>query len=298
MDYSLNAITTAFVNDYKATIQMLLQQQGSRFRAAVMEESYRGKAGRAVSQFGPATAQKRTTRNADTPLLALPEDARWVYPVDYEWASLIDDQDKLRMIIDPTSAYAQNGAFAMARAQDDEIIGAFFATSNVGPDGSSTEAFDTTDYKVANTVGGTASKMNVTKLQSALQKMMSAYKVEVMEPIYCGIDSSQHDALMKEIQVVNKDYNGGAAVLEDGRVRRFAGANFILSERMALDSTGTYRLCPYWVKSGMHLGLWEDIVTRVTERDDKGYSVQVYLRGTWGATRLMQGKVIQVECAK
>ena len=288
------AIEVAFVNDYKTTIQFLLQQQGSRFRASVMEDTYKGKAGMAVEQFGVATAQKRTTRHGDTPILGLSQDARWVFPNDYEWGDLIDDQDKLRMIIDPTSAKAQAGAFAMQRAQDDEIIAAFFASSYVGQNGSDTETFDTTNYQVASTVGGTASSLNVAKLQSAKRLLMKANKGEIMEPIYCAISSEEHDALLKEIQVVNKDYNS-QMVLEEGDIKRFMGMEFILTERLTNDSTGTYRNIPVWLKSGMHLGIWEDIVAKVSPRPDKGFATQIYLRETIGATRLMQGKVIQIQ---
>jgi hypothetical protein len=286
-------ITTAFVQDYKSTIDLLLQQSGSRFRSAVTTDSYRGKAGKAVEQFGPAVAQKRTARNSDTPILNVPQDARWVFPVDYEWGSLIDDQDKLRMLVDPTSAYAQNGANAMARAQDDEILAAFFATSLVGENGTGTEAFDTTNYQVGVNVGGTASALNVAKLQSALQKLMLANKGEINEPVYCAISSYEHDALLKEIQVTSMDYSN-QAVLENGRVRRFMGFEFIITERLGI--TGGNRLIPAWVKSGMHLGMWEDINAQISPRADKGYATQVYLRGTWGATRLMQGKVVQILC--
>ncbi len=288
------AIEVAFVNDYKTTIQFLLQQQGSRFRSCVMEDTYKGKAGMAVEQFGVATAQKRVQRHEDTPILGLAQDARWVFPNDYEWGDLIDDQDKLRMIIDPTSAKAQAGAFAMSRAQDDEIIAAFFASSFVGQNGSDTETFDTTNYQVASTVGGTGSSLNVAKLQSAKQKLMLANKGEILEPIYCAISSEEHDALLKEVQVTNRDYNGGGAVLEEGMVKRFMGFNFIITERLTLDSTSTYRQIPVWVKSGMHLGVWEDIVAKVSPRADKGFATQIYLRETIGSTRLMQGKVVQI----
>ena len=288
-----DAITTAFVNDYKSTIDLLLQQAGSRFRSAVTTDSYTGMGGKAVEQFGPATAQKKVSRHADTPLLDVPQDARWVYPVDYEWASLIDKQDRLRMIVDPTSAYAQNGANAMARAQDDEIISAFFATAYTGQTGSTTEAFDTTNYQVGVDVGGTASALNVAKLQSALQKLMLANKGDIMEPIYCAISSYEHDSLLKEIQVTNREYNS-QAVLESGRIKRFMGFEFIITERLGITSGN--RLIPAWVKSGMHMGIWDDMNVQVTERADKSYATQVYLAETIGATRLMQGKVIQILC--
>lgn len=289
-----DAITTAFVNDYKATIDLLLQQSGSRFRNAVTTDSYTGKGGKAVEQFGPATAQKKTGRHSDTPLLDVPQDARWVFPEDYEWASLIDNQDKLRMIVDPTNAYAVNGANAMARAMDDEIISAFFANALTGENGTTSTAYGSASYQVGVDVGGTASSLNIAKLQSALQKLMLANKGELMEPAYVAISSYEHDALLKEIQVTNSDYNGGAPILVDGRITRFMGFNFIVTERLNISSGN--RLIPAWVKSGVHLGIWDDINAQISVRADKSYANQVYLAGTFGATRLMEGKVIQILC--
>jgi hypothetical protein len=40
---------------------------------------------------------------------------RWVFPLDYAWRELTDSQDLLRMLIDPSSGYAQAGAAAMGR---------------------------------------------------------------------------------------------------------------------------------------------------------------------------------------
>lgn len=289
-----DAITTAFVQEYKATVDLLLQQEGSLFRGSVTEDSYVGKAGSAVEQFGPVAAQERTTRHADTPLLDVPQDKRWVYPTDYEWASLIDKQDRLRMIVDPTGPYARNGANAMARAQDDVVIDAFFAASNTGENGTDSETFDTTNYRVAVNTGGTASSLNVAKLQEAMRMLLTAHKGQLQEMPYCAIGPYEHDSLLKEIQVTSGDFNGGEPVLRNGRISSFMGFNFIVTDR--LNITSGNRLIPAWVPSGMHLGLWEDIQARVDERADKSYAWQVYLCGTFGATRLEQGKVIQILC--
>lgn len=285
-------ITTAFVQEYKATVDLLLQQMGSRFRNLVTLDSYVGKAGSAVEQFGPVAAVKRQNRHQDTPLLSVPQEKRWVFPEDYEWASLIDDQDKLRMIVDPTSPYAVNGANAMQRAQDDEIIGAFFATAKTGENGTSDETF--TGATVGEDVGGSGSSINVAKLQAALKILMQAHKGEVMEPIYCGISADEHDALLNEIQVTSKDFNGGQPILESGRVKRFMGMDFVISERLTDD--GTDRSCPVWTKSGMHMGVWKDIEAMIDRRPDKSNAWQVYLCETIGSTRLQLGKVVEVQC--
>lgn len=292
-----DAITVAAVQQYKANVELLLQQEGSRLSNAVMTGSYVGKAASIVEQFGSATAQLKTSRHADTPLLDLSQDKRWVFPLDYEWASLIDNQDKLRMIIEPTSPYARAGAAAMNRAKDDVILTAIFGTNFTGENGTTTESFGTVGsgtYDVAVTVGGTASPLNVAKLQNGVRLLMTANKGDLMEPVYAAISSYEHDALLKEMQVVNADY-GSSAVLVDGRVRRFMGVDFILTERLTV--TGGNRLIPMWLKSGMHLGLWEDLSTKVSERADKSYATQVYLSMTLGATRTQLGKQVRINCA-
>jgi hypothetical protein len=289
-----NDITVASVQEFKANVQMLMQQEDSRLRGMVTTDSYVGKQASVVEQFGSATAQQRTSRHADTPLLNLSQDKRWVFPSDWEWASLIDQVDKLRMRIAPEGAYTRAAAAAMNRAIDDLIITAFFATAYKGENGTTTDAFDTTNHQVGVDVGGTASGLNVAKLQSGLQKLMLANKGDIMEPVYGAISSYEHDLLLKEIQVVNKDYNGGAAVLENGRVRRFMGFDFGITER--LNITSGNRLIPLWVKSGMHLGVWQDVNADIAKRADKGNSWQVYTSMTMGSTRLEAGKVIQVLC--
>lgn len=289
-----DSITTANVQEYKANVDLLLQQKGSVFRGKLTEDSYTGTQGSVVEQFGPAEAQVRTTRHADTPVMDLPQAKRWVQPTDYEWGSLIDHVDKLRMIVDPTSPYAENGAHAMARAQDDAIITAFFANAVTGETGTGSESFDTSNYQVGVNTGGTASSLNVAKLQEAMRMLLTAHEGQLMEMPHCAIGPYEHDALLKEVQVTNADYNGGEPVLRNGMIESFMGFKFCVTNR--LNITGGNRLIPVWVPSGMHFGVWDDINAKVSERADKSYSWQVYLRATYGATRLEQGKVIQILC--
>lgn len=289
-------ITVASVQQYKSNVELLLQQKDSRLAGAVMTQSFVGKAASVVEQFGSATAVQRTSRHADTPLLDLSQDKRWVFPADYEWASMIDDQDKLRMIIDPVSPYAMAGAAAMQRVKDDVILAAIFGTNYTGENGTSTESFGTLGsgtYDVGVDTGGTASALNVAKLQKAVRILMTANKGELSESVYGAISSYEHDSLLKEIQVVNKDY-GNSAVLVDGRVKRFMGVDFIITERLTITSGN--RLVPVWLKSGMCLGMWNDVKAEIGPRADKSYATQVYLAMTLGATRTQLGKQVRIQC--
>ena len=289
-----DTITVASVQEYKSNVELLMQQKDSRLRGMVSTDSYVGKQASVIEQFGEATAQKRTSRHSDTPLLDLSQDKRWVFPIDYEWASLIDQVDKLRMRIAPEGQYTRAAAAAMLRAIDDEIILAFFASAFKGENGTTADAFDTTTHGVGVDTGGTASGLNVAKLQLGLRKLMTAHKGDIMEPTSGAMGPYEHDLLLKEIQVVNKDYNGGAAVLENGRIRRFMGFEFVVTDRLTISSGN--RLIPLWVKSGMHLGVWQDVQASIDKRADKGNSWQVYTNMTIGSTRTQAGKVIRVLC--
>jgi hypothetical protein len=289
-------VTTHFVQQYTTNVQLLLQQKGSKLRNAVTVGSYTGKAAKAVEQVGPVTAQKRTIRHGDTPLISTPADARWVFPTDYEWADLIDDQDKLRMLIDPQSSYAQNGAYALGRAIDDEIITSFFGDAKTGENGSTTTQFPA-GQQVAVTVGSTGNTgLNLAKLREA-KKILMENEVDIdNDPLFCIISAEQHDDLLNEAQAISLDYNT-KPVLVDGRITAFMGFNFIHTERLPVDGS-THRRVAAFAQSGMHLGFWNDVNTMISERADKGYATQVYVKGTFGATRTEEKKVVEIKCAE
>lgn len=289
-------ITTHFVQQYTTNVQLLLQQKGSKLRNTVTVGSYTGKAAKAIEQVGPVTAQKRTIRHGDTPLISTPANARWVFPTDYEWADLIDDQDKLRMLIDPTSSYSQNGAYALGRAMDDEIITAFFATAKTGENGSDNTVFGADQDVVVGTGSTGPTGLNLAKLREA-KKILMQNEVDIdNDPLFCVITASQHDDLLNEAQAISLDYNT-RPVLVDGKITAFMGFNFIHTERLPLNGSSQRRVAAF-AKSGMHLGMFNDINTMISERADKGYATQVYVKGTFGATRTEEGKVVEIVCAE
>jgi len=293
-------VPTHFVQAYTTNVEMLLQQRGGKLLATVSQGSYTGKGAKAVEQIGPVKPVKNLSRHADTPLISTPADARWVFPNDYEWADLIDDQDKLRMLIDPQSAYVMNAVNAMRRAQDDEILQAFFATSATGENGTTSIAFPAGQIVGVN-VGGANSNLNVAKLRAAKRLFMSAGVDLEYEKLFAAITAADHDGLLNEIQVTSLDYNNKPTLVE-GKVTSFMGFNFVpveFSDATAYDAaatlvSGNNRLMPAWASGAMHLGMWNDITTRVSVRDDKRYATQVYAKTTVGATRVQEKKVVQI----
>ena len=289
-------LPTHYVLQYANTISLLLQQKNSRFESAVTTGSYIGKQASPVDQIGAIDMLPVTTRFAPMGRVDAALDRRWVSPSDFELPQLIDSFDKLRLLNDPSSAYLQNAIQAANRKKDDLIYAAFFGTAKTGEVGGTSTAFGATQFVSVNT-GGTASNLNVAKLRAG-KRILMANEVDFDEDqVYCAISSVEHDSLLNEIQVVSTDFND-KPVLVEGRVTRFLGINFIISERMTTatdDAAGTSRQIPMWAKSGMHLGTWNDMQTDITQRRDlSGMPWQAYLAMSMGATRLEEKKIVRI----
>lgn len=291
-------IPNHFVEQYTTNVAHLLQIKGGKYRATVGEGSHQGESAVPVDQYGSVEMQEVVSRFAPMPRVDASVDRRWVYPVDYNLPQMVSTFDKLRLMVDPQGPLAQAAVKAAARQIDNIITDAFFADAKTGKAGGTTTSFDTTNHRVDAAIGAAADTgMNVDKILRA-KRILQDNNVDLdMEEPYLAITPQQEEDLLRQTQVINTDYftsMGGAPVLRDGRLTRFAGVNIICSN--IVPSNASYRLNPMWVKSGMHLGVWADVKARVDPRPDiEGVPYQLATTLTMGATRLEEGRVIQIE---
>lgn len=298
-------LPTHFVQQYSTNVELLLQQKGSKLRECVTVGSYTGKQASPVDQIGAINASLVASRFEDMPRVDAATDRRWVFPSDYDLPQLIDSFDKLRMITDPQSAYVQNAVSALGRSMDDVVITACFGTAKTGESGSTSTTFGTGltsagGRNVAVALGAAAATgLNVAKLREGKRYLMANEVDDEMDPLYCIVTAQQHDNLLSEIQITSADFND-RPVLVDGRVTRFLGINFIHCERLTTgtdNAAGTSRAIPLFARSGMHLGIWNDITNTVSQRHDlRGEPWQVYSKMTVGATRIEEDKVARIWC--
>lgn len=293
-------IPSWYVQQFSTNIQLLLQQKGSRLRSAVMSGTHVGAQASPVDQIQPITANKVVKRFAPMPRVDARLDRRWVFPVDYDLNQLIDEFDKLRLLTDPSSHYVANAMHALGRAQDVEIINAFFADAKTGVEGNTTTSFPSGNQISVQQGSASPSGMSVAKLRAAKKLLMQNEVDLTSDPLYAAITAKQHDDLLAEVQVIDADFNGGKPVMEEGLITRFLGINFIHTELLNTgtdDQSGTSTLVPVWAKSGMYMGLWNDLQTKVSQRDDlQGLPYQAYAKGTFGGARTDEKRVIEVFC--
>jgi hypothetical protein len=292
-------LSKLFTTQFSDVLKLKLQQTMSMLRGTVMEGSHVGKQASPVQYAGAVQMKPPQGRFSTIGRQDIDFTRRWVVPVDKDAAQLVDNFDKLKTAIDPTSQESAAAAAAVNREYDDRIIGAAFATALLGdgntPNAFTSETFSTSSWQIASTFGSAAaSGLTVAKMIEAKRVLRKAQVPQ--EEAKTWITNSQGESdLLNQVQVVSTEFND-RPVLTDGVVSRFLGFNIKYSER--LTSSSNVRQNMAYVQSGLYLGIWQDILNDVRQRPDlSGLPWQIYTMMSSGATRLEPGRLLQVLCA-
>lgn len=290
-------LPSLFVQQFATNVQLLLQQKGSRLRNSVMSGTHIGKQASPVDQIGRIEMQPVTTRFAPMGRVDAPVDRRWVFPSDFDLPQLIDSYDRLKMLIDPTSSYVQNAVNAAGRQLDRLIVAAINGANKTGETATTSVSFLAGNQVAVNFGSAANTGLTVAKMREAKRILMSNDVDVDTEEFYIVVKAKQHDNLLAEAQVISSDFNAGQPVMKEGKVTRFLGINIIHTELVAANGSAQ-DLIPVYCKSGVYLGMWEDMKTDIAQRKDlQGLPWQAYVEMSAGATRLEEKKVVQITCA-
>lgn len=279
-------ITTAFVAQYRANVEMLIQQRQSKFEGLVRRETQNGEY-EYFEQIGPVSAAPWGSRHGDTPLMETPHERRRNTTSPWVWADLIDKPDRVRTLIDPTSPYATNAVMAFNRRKDDIIIKAALGTAYTGYEGEVPVTLP-----AANILDGTAGRLTLELLKETKLAFWND-DVDDGEPLILAASPDQIDSLLDDDHLTSSDYNSVKALVQ-GDINSFYGFHFIRTTRLPFidNGDGTYDTTAIaWCPSGLLLATAENITVRIDERADKKYSTQVFVSMDIGATRMEEKKV-------
>lgn len=280
-------ITEAFQQQWGNNFRHMAQQQTSRLESAVNVESNIQGETKWIGRIGATSAQKKTTRHGDTPLIETPHSMRAIDLNDYEWADLVDDLDKKKALADPTSDYLKAGVAAMNRSKDDVIIAAMRAAARTK---TSTASLPAGQQVVVGTDGLTKAKI----IQARKIFRANEADAENGEQLFWAYGSEQMEDLLGDTTLTSADYMTVKMLQEGGVARSWMGFTWVPTERLAKSGTTRYNLA--WAKSGVTLGIGSEIKTRITERADKSYAAQPYASMSLGAVRVEEEKVVVIEC--
>lgn len=280
-------VTEAFVQQFADNFKHVAQQSTSRLEPCVMPEPNIVGISKSVNRLGQRTAQRRTTRHGDTPLNDQPHSTRFVDLFDWEDGDMLDDQDKIRMLVDPKSDYVAAMVKALNRAKDDVIIAAALGNARA----TTGNVVLSAGQKIAN--GGTGlTKAKIIQARSLFRRN-EADDVAGEELFFAYTDGELQDVLA-DSTLTSADFMAVQA-LQNGNINtKWCGFTWVPTQRLPV--AGGITSCVAWAKSGVTLGTGADIVSKVGEDPGKSFNVRIYAKMSIGAVRTEEEKVVQVDC--
>jgi len=118
---------------------------------------------------------------------------------------------------------------------------------------------------------------------------------EAGEELFMVYASSQLSDLLTDTSLTNTEVNTVLSLM-DGTLKNASLMGFRMIPLERLQKATTTRYCYAWAKSGVTLGVGENIMTRIGEDPGKGFNVRIYAKMSIGAVRVEEEKVVEIAC--
>lgn len=280
-------IDKAFIEEYRDLVVHLAQQGDTKLRMCVTEESSGGEAYN-FDRLAPTDAIEKTTRREDSATFYVDDtwSRRVAQPKTFTHIMTVEHEDKVQMLVDPESAYAQNQAMAMNRSWDDQIIAAATGTAL---DGDGTPQ----GFPSSQLVGDGSAPITF-DMVTEVQEVFMSNDIDLAVPKYFVVGPTQIRKLMQTTQQTSADYVNAQALqklYDYGIVSNWMGFTWIMSTRLLAPSGGELS-CLAFTKQALGLAVNNDVFTRIGENPDKSYMIQVFAQYTAGAVRIEDEHIV------
>ena len=301
-------ITVAFKNQYRASFELKYQQMPSMLEGTVRNESQQGEVG-FWDFIGEVAPVWDLPRHADTPQIDTPHTRRALKLHSAEWADLIDEDDKIQTLVDPTSDYIRVAVAAMNRAKDERILEALGGAVLTGKAGTtSVNFYDVGESRVINGTGtlidagsdaGATTETGLTIDKIGLCGLLLDEASVPMEGRTIVANAWNKTYLLGSTRVTSSDY-ATVKALARGEIDTWMGFTFkwLPTDRFqnhAVDVSGIE--CFAYHRDAVLLAIAKDVTTKVDTLPGKRYSVQPYAKMRIGSTRLQGPGVVKMVLA-
>lgn len=294
----LTQLPEHFQTDFADNWEHLLQQKESRLEGKVRKATVKGKE-RTFSQLGKSQMRLITTRNGQT----VPSDSvmakRWVRPVGYDEVTFIDEFDAIALgeLPAPESEHVQSHAMAAKRTMDEVIIAGLEGTAYIGETGTTAVDLGNSQKVAVDYVqSGVAANSGLTLAKLARAKMiLDLNEVELEDRYFIHSARQLNNLLVDVIEIKSSDYNDVKALV-DGKVTRFMGFDFVMTQLLTLVVATDVRTCIAYHKNGVVLGTGVERSVKIDIRADLNHTVQIRTKILIGAARMEEERVVLVYC--
>ena len=195
----------------------------------------------------------------------------------------IEHEDKVQMLVNPESAYAQNQAAAMNRRQDRLIIAA--ATSTALDADAGAQALPAAQIK------GTGAAPISFDLVTQAQEQFMIGEVMPDEMKVMVVGPTQVRKLMQLTENTSADYVQANRLQQYGIAPNWMGFTWIVSNWLQAPAAGQLD-CLAFTKKAIGLAVNQNTFTRISENPSYQYMWQVFSQWTMGAVRVEDEHIV------
>lgn len=298
----------AHVLEFSSNVELLSQQQTSKLESCVTLGTFYGEGAEAIKQYGETEFADLSDPTADTAFDTISKTSRWIYPADKKNALPSTREDWLRMISDPVSPLVAGQAAALGRLKDAYILRGLTGTSQVGKyDAQVATALPAGQILTPATFSLGAVKDAIALLQNADTYMPGDETVVVLSADHARILQDDPEFTSSDY-FTSQAFSGGVSGndMYEQKLQGFLSCRWVVLSSKFLGSDLTTTIAGedlsntafVYRKSGVTLGVWNKdgqmVYSRVDERADKNYTLQVYSKLTLGSTRTEEVKVVKI----
>lgn len=280
-------IDQAYVDTFESNVIHLAQQRQSKLRDYVRIVYNQSRQHR-FDRIGSLSAAAKSAARTSTPQ----GDPAWTNRVTaaatYHAGATVEPEDIAQMLTDPTSAQAMTLAMGMNRQVDDIIIAD--STGNALDEDGNVNAFP-----AAQTVGNGSAELSLDGILEVDEKFYDN-DVDPDERKCFVIGPKQRRKMFQLLEFTSKDYQGDTAALSTGHMKGVMGYDWIVSNRLNVPA-GSQLDCLIFTQNGIGLHIMKDIWTRVAERGDQSFNIQLYSAMTMDAVRIQDEHVVKYHVA-
>ena len=262
-------------------------------------------------------ARKKGGRHSDVQYTDIPHSRRMVTMEDFYDADIVDQEDKIRTIMNIENEYTMALAMSIGRQMDEEIIAAAIGTAYSGKKGQTAVSLPNSQKVVACDGAGVFTSLNVLTLRRVRKKFKQAEAILKGEQLVFAISADQADGLLSQTEITSSDYAAVKALVQ-GEVDTFMGFKFVETELLffleanitvadltlgtvdggaaTLTATESRRCFAFTSKRGVLMAKGREVKGRISELPKKHYAHQVYAALSCGGTRMEEEQVVEVIC--
>ncbi|MFM9438079.1 hypothetical protein ACFDR9_005182 [Janthinobacterium sp. CG_23.3] len=284
-----NSITQAFVQQFDNTIRTQAQQRTSRFesrttnRGNIVGESF------TANKLGILDdTPENNVRHGDTAWSDIVHSTRVCLMRDFYQALPVDRADEPKVLANPTGDYMTSLTSAWNRRKDSIMYLAALGNSQT-KEGAQV-ALPAGQKIVAGGTGFTKAKLITTK--KIFRANEADGEADDPQELYIAYTSEMLEDILADTTLTSADFMAVKMLQEGNLAGKWMGFNWVPYERVT-NVAGTYSTVA-WAKAAIHhgTGFFEGKSQR---RGDKKDTMQVSAAGSFGAVRVWEDGVVQID---